>query len=388
MEAKGIVVVGAAGSQARAMLEALSRAVDLAGLTAVDLSWSPEAREEVEAHGVEVVTGDVLADARELLLERRRAVSLLVNMAGPFYVIGTGALELAIELGADYLDICDDVDATELLLALEPEARKQGIRALIGMGSAPGTTNILIRTALDALEDPRRAAVELAWTVDRADMTRAAFDHVIHCFATALPEVLEVPEWDDLSPHHLEFPEPVGRQVIMTLGHPEPLTLPRFTGVGQVTNQGGISPPEYLHLCWALARQCDLKTLQREGVDAALYRQYCSFEELTQVEQVRYGSGLQIDVTIDGNGYRFAGGSDMKMEEATGVPAAAGVLLMLRRALAETGVWAPECLRPLAFFEELRRVSLGGGGLHVLLLRDGQPAGRARIRDLLVSSPW
>ena len=108
-----------------------------------------------------------------------------------------------------------------------------------------------------------------------------------------------------------------------------------------------------------------------------------SFEELPQVKQVRYGSGLQIDVTIDGNGYRFAAGSDMKMEEATGVPAAAGVLLMLRRALAETGVWAPECLRPLAFFQELRRVSLGGGGLHVLLLRDGQPAGRARIRDLL-----
>ena len=383
MEAKGIVVVGAAGSQARAMLEALSRAVDLAGLTAVDLSWSPEAREEVKALGVEVVTGDVLSDAGELLLERRGAVSLLVNMAGPFYVIGTAALELAIELGADYLDICDDVDATELLLALESEARRQGIRALIGMGSAPGTTNILIRTALDALEDPRRAAVELAWTVDRADMTRAAFDHVIHCFATALPEALEVPEWDDLNPRHLEFPEPVGRQVIMTLGHPEPLTLPRFTGVGQVTNQGGISPPEYLHLCWALARQCDLKTLQREGVDAALYRQYCSFEELSQVEQVRYGSGLQIDVTIDGNGYRFSAGSDMKMEEATGVPAAAGVLLMLRRALAETGVWAPECLRPLAFFEELRRVSLGGGGLHVLLLRDGQPAGPARIRDLL-----
>ena len=383
MEAKGIVVVGAAGSQARAMLEALSRAVDLAGLTAVDLSWSPEAREEVEALGVEVVTGDVLSAAGELLLERRGAVSLLVNMAGPFYVIGTAALELAIELGADYLDICDDVDATELLLALEPEARRQGIRALIGMGSAPGTTNILIRTALDALEDPRRAAVELAWTVDRADMTRAAFDHVIHCFATALPEVSEVPEGDDLNPRHLEFPEPVGRQVIMTLGHPEPLTLPRFTGVGQVTNQGGISPPEYLHLCWALARQCDLKTLQRGGVDAALYRQYCSFEKLSQVEQIRYGSGLQIDVTIDGNGYRFAGGSDMKMEEATGVPAAAGVLLMLRRALAETGVWAPECLRPLAFFEELRRVSLGGGGLHVLVLRDGQTAGRARIRDLL-----
>ena len=71
MEAKGIVVVGAAGSQARAMLEALSRAMDLVGLTAVDLSWSPEAREEVEALGVEVVTGDVLSAAGELLLAGR-----------------------------------------------------------------------------------------------------------------------------------------------------------------------------------------------------------------------------------------------------------------------------------------------------------------------------
>ena len=71
MEAKGIVVVGAAGSQARAMLEALSQAVDLAGLTAIDLSWSPEAREEVEALGVEVVTGDVLSAAGELLLAGR-----------------------------------------------------------------------------------------------------------------------------------------------------------------------------------------------------------------------------------------------------------------------------------------------------------------------------
>ena len=63
MEAKGIVVVGAAGSQARAMLAALSRAVDLEGLTAVDLYWSPEARAEVEALGVEAVSGDVLSDA-------------------------------------------------------------------------------------------------------------------------------------------------------------------------------------------------------------------------------------------------------------------------------------------------------------------------------------
>ncbi len=84
MEAKGIVVVGAAGSQARAMLKSLSRALDLSGLTAVDLSWGPEARAEMETLGVEVVSGDVLSDDRELLTAGGGEVSLLVNMAGPF----------------------------------------------------------------------------------------------------------------------------------------------------------------------------------------------------------------------------------------------------------------------------------------------------------------
>ena len=385
MTADSIVVVGAAGTQARAMLQYLSRAMDLSGLVAVDLHWPDAVRTEVEQLGAEVITGNVLADDRDRLLKRKPATALLVNLAGPYYVIGTSLLELALELGADYLDICDDVDATERLLELDGDARRKGIRALIGMGSSPGTTNVLIRTALDALGTPERATVDLAWTVDRADMTRAAFDHVMHCFATALPGSMGVPDWDDLEPRYVDFPPPVGRQLTVRLGHPEPLTISHFAGVPQAVNRGGTSPDEHAHLTWAIARLIDPKQLEG-AVDDRLWNLYCQYDRIGAERWTRIGSGLQIDVTVDGDGYRFASGLDMTMEEATGTPAAAGVLLMLDRALPDPGVWAPECLAPISFFEKVRQVSSGGGGLHLLHLRDGRPAEPGRIRDLLKKS--
>ena len=99
----------------------------------------------------------------------------------------------------------------------------------------------------------------------------------------------------------------------------------------------------------------------------------------------RIGSGLQIDVHTDGNGLRFAAGAVTPMEEATGVPAAAGLIMLLDGEVTDTGVLAPESLSPAAFFSALRLVSLGGGGLEVHRLVDGQLGERVRIRDLVAS---
>ena len=207
MSANRIAVVGAAGTQARAMIQALSRATDVQGLTAIDIRWPDEARSHLEGLGVDVVTGDGLDGTGGLLDGRGDDLDLLVNMAGPYYVLGTSALELAMRLEADYLDICDDVDATADALELSSEAAKAGIRGLLGMGSAPGTTNILIRTALDALGDPAASVVRLAWIVDQGDMTRAALDHAFHCLATAVPGSQGVPEWEALDPTWIGFPD-------------------------------------------------------------------------------------------------------------------------------------------------------------------------------------
>jgi len=50
------------------------------------------------------------------------------------------------------------------------------------------------------------------------------------------------------------------------------------------------------------------------------------------------------------------------------------------------GVFAPEALKPADFFQALRRVSLGGGGLGLYELVDGKQGDRLRIRDLLAGS--
>ncbi|MDX6717155.1 MAG: saccharopine dehydrogenase L-lysine forming [Baekduia sp.] len=381
MPGPAVAVMGAGGSQAGSLLQGLARAREMGDVVAVDRAWTPGRRASAEALGCQIVEADMLTD-RSRLADELAGVQLVVNMAGPFYVLGTAALELALLLKADYLDICDDIDATEALLAREDDIGATGICAVIGLGSSPGMTNILIRMALDALGGGAGVSVDISWVVDAEDMTIPVFDHMLHCFATALPGGTKTAGWTELDPELVEFPDPVGAREVVRLGHPEVVTIPRFTEVERVTNKGGVAPAEYLHTTWALARATDAGTPL-----PAVHQQYAGFDAaMRQTGRIRGGSGLIVDVHRDGTGYRFASGADTSMADSTGIPAAAGVLMMLEGSVPGPGAWAPECLSPAAFFAKLREVSTGGGGLHLLELADGRPGKRVRIRDLLAGA--
>ncbi|MCK4963675.1 MAG: saccharopine dehydrogenase NADP-binding domain-containing protein, partial [Dehalococcoidia bacterium] len=64
--------------------------------------------------------------------------SVVLNCVGPFYKYGPIIMKVVIESKVNYVDVCDDFDATEKLLAMDGDARKAGISALVGMGSSPG----------------------------------------------------------------------------------------------------------------------------------------------------------------------------------------------------------------------------------------------------------
>lgn len=389
MSDKRVLVVGAGGAQAQAMLEAADRAGAIEGWVAADRAWRDQSRERCERLGMDVVTVDALAEP-ERLVELARESDLVANFAGPYFRTGAAVLRSCIEASCDYLDICDDADATLTLLDLDAEASRAGIRALVGMGSSPGVTNVLVRAAHDFLGGADR--VEINWVVDVADVHQAALQHFWHIFAPVDSNGTKpVPAWEELERRRVEFPEPLGEQMVIGLSHSEPITVPRFLGVDDVRNFGSIVPTDVLVVNWALARlgaggdgTATAAGSEHQVSDLArsLYDGY-----LSSRERSRYlGGGLVVDVHNGTEGLRFASADEASMDESTGVPAAAGILLMLEGGPERTGVIAPECLEPAEFFPALGRASRGTGSLGAFELKDGEATERIRIRDLLAST--
>lgn len=382
----GVLVVGAGGLQAQAFLIAAARGDSLDGWVGLDREWPEDRRAAVAGLGVSIETCD-LVDEPDRLLELVSKASVVANFAGPFYRTGAAVLDACIAAGTDYLDICDDADATLELLERDDAAREAGVRALIGMGSSPGVTNVLVRAAVDALGSAEE--VSISWVVDIADVGNAALQHFWHIFALIGTDGARQPvaSWEQLSTRSVVFPDPVGESTLLELSHPEPLTIPRSLTVKRVVNYGGITPDDALVVSWALARigadgsdpiEIGNQSPGVAEVALALYQRYVDTREPTAYN----GSGLVIDVHKGGSGFRFLSGDNMSMEESTGTPAAAGALLMLEGRTAGPGVFAPEQIDPAAFFPTLGRVSRSTGSLELRRLENGEPTERLRIRDL------
>ena len=377
-----VVVIGAGGRQAQAMLAAAARGTDVARWLAIDRAWRPETLAATRALGMPTREQDPLADGGTLDM-LMRSTAIVANLAGPYYRTGFTVLDAAIAAGTDYLDICDDADITVPILSRDDAAKAAGVTAIIGLGSTPGVSNILIRLAVDHLNGADD--VEIAWVVDAKDMTEAATKHFWHCFNLVDFDgtVHPVPLPGEMDSRVVEFPGSVGRQTVVKLAHPEPLTVPRFLPVKRAVNYGAIAPIDAHAVAAALAAVADEQqpgsTEQRTDMLVRAFQQF-----LTRFKGgERIGSGLQIDVHTNGNGLRYASGADTSMEEATGVPAAAGVIMLAEGDTPRGGVFAPEALSPGKFFAALRRVSLGGGGLGVYRLENGRQGEKLRIRDLM-----
>jgi saccharopine dehydrogenase (NAD+, L-lysine-forming) len=376
-----VVVVGAAGLQAGSLLDAIFRVVPPSDVAAVDVAWPSDRANALTSCGVNVV---IIDGSEGALAAAVRDSKVVVNLAGPYHLLGTRVLDAAIREGANYLDICDDADVTAQILSRDQRAAAAGITAITGLGSSPGTTNVLARVAVDFLGFPDETTVDISWIVDHADLSRSVVEHLLHCFATARAgQASATPSWEELDPRWVSFPEPVGRQRVVLLGHPEPLTLTRALGVKAATNRGGIAPAEYTHLCWLLARG---REQTPPNGQAALWDVFDQFAAALRQPSTRCGSGLVIDVQCRGRRVIFRSGSTMTMDHATGLPCAAGTLLLLNKTFSKPGVFSPESLDPRSFFEALRSVSDGGGGLQATLEMAGEEPTPIRIRDLLANA--
>jgi saccharopine dehydrogenase-like NADP-dependent oxidoreductase len=227
-----ILGAGAMGSAAAVLL---ARHADV-DLLVLDVD-EPRARSVAERVGAEGRGFDPASGELVDLLRKVRAVAACIP-----YRVNLPTMEAALAAGCDYADLGGLFHTTKKQLELHDRFAAAGVSAVLGIGSAPGLTNVLARLGADRLD--RVDAIDL---VDGAvDLSAGGGDFGVPYSADTVldeftmpamvfenGELKEVPaasgvvDWD--------FPEPVGTQPAMYTLHSEPATLPEtIAGVRDV----------------------------------------------------------------------------------------------------------------------------------------------------------
>ena len=306
-----IVVVGAAGTIGRQVLRFLEE-------------WEADVRPlDFRFEG----EGFVDASDPASVAAAARGSSVCVNCAD--YRLNLEVMRGCLAAGSHYVDLGGLYHMTRKQLALHGEFRAAGLTAILGLGSAPGKTNLLARAAVERLgKEPRSLEI---WAVTRDP---AAADHPFpapYSVRTLLDELRmppmvvrggKVTAVEPLSGEaEHDFPEPIGRASGIYTLHSELATLPeRYPTLEEAS----------FRLCLTPGLLAKLLAL-RDGEEPEPYTQSAQSVAVHLVE-VRNGSGPVVGMTVT------QGGSARSTSEP---PARAAVEIEAGR-VAAPGVRAPE----------------------------------------------
>ncbi|HOB86406.1 MAG TPA: saccharopine dehydrogenase [Bacillota bacterium] len=263
---------------------------------------------------------------------------------GPFYRFEKPIVEACLEAGVNYVSICDDHDAAEAVLKLDPAAREKGLKMVTGLGWTPGITNMLARKGYDELD--RVDSIRVYWAGSAGDSTGfAVILHTLHIFSGQVASfqggrMQEVKAGSEREV--VEFPSPLGKVHTFHVGHPEPVTIPLYLeGVKEVTLKGGLAE-NYLNNISLILRS--LRMNDKPWKKTALGKLFKALLPLFPVNRERSLSGARVDLI----GYR--GRQKVRLSYAvvdhmrrlTGIPLSIGAWMMARGEVKRTGVFGPE----------------------------------------------
>jgi saccharopine dehydrogenase (NAD+, L-lysine-forming) len=294
-----------------------------------------------------------------------READVVVNTAGPFYKTAVAVARAAVEARVNYIDICDDYEAVPILFsdaAIDRAAKEAGITVLTGMGSDPGTNNVLVKWYADKLD--RVDEIHLFWVVSIAELAGAAWDHSLHMVTGKIPQYLDGKlEYVDggTGEEIATFLEPLGTCKVRYVGHPQPITIPRYIeGVKKVVIKGALIPGWVDEL---IKEQNDTGFLSTEVLEVRGAKVVPYDLTLKLWENIPKGrdngpnsSGLKVIVKGERDGKRVTYTADMagRMAPGTGLPASIAALMMDAGDVTVKGVVAPEgCIDPEKFLAAL-----------------------------------
>ena len=307
-------------------------------------------------------------------------VDVVINTVGPFFKYGPPILEAALDTNCHYLDINDDWEPTLEMLKFHDKAESNAKTAILGMGASPGLTNMLGAAAIDELDEVE--TLYTGWTMDGATPeeessqsgVNAAMVHAVQQMTgtVKIQDNGQLKLVKPLKEVEINFPD-FGKFKTRIFGHPEAITFPHHFKT--IKNSINLAHGSGFGLLKWIMRLVDWKIISVER--AASIVQNLSSSIRNDLEEKGIETGLDLKnnnpsepppiyaLAIgkkDGKevscGTTFNTSDLISMGEATGIPLACGLKLLVDGKILKKGVFAPEgAIEPNVFFNELNNIS-------------------------------
>jgi saccharopine dehydrogenase (NAD+, L-lysine-forming) len=370
-----VVVLGGCGTVGTVAVRTLAGMDDFSEIVIADINYEKAQQRVSEIGGACSDAIQVDATDPQSIKNAIRGSDVVLNVCGPFYKLGPIVLKAVIEERINYVDVCDDYDATRLLLKMNENAKQQGISVLTGMGSSPGISNLLVKFCADQMLDEVDSIDILHAHGGEPSEGAAVVAHRIHSMISPIPMYLNgeftTVDYFGEDGKALEIDVDfhcVGKYKCYPYPHPETITLPNYIDCKRVTNLGCVIPVEYYDLIRDIARlgivgdgPITVNGQQVIPLDFSIAYILNSRERI--LREIKFGEQrgcLKIVVKgiLDGKPHQFdfsLASVGQSMGEGTGIPAAIGASLMQSGKITEKGVLPPEgCVNPWEFLMAVR----------------------------------
>ena len=358
------LVLGGTGGMGQGVARDLIKQGEIKQVRLGDINVDPARVQEKLRASEKISLGRIDVNDHAGLVSAIRDTDVVINCAGPFYKTAVTVARAAVEARVNYIDICDDYEAAEILFAsdIDKAAKEAGITVLTGMGSDPGTNNVLVKWYADQLD--RVDEIALFWVVSIAELAGAAWDHSLHMTIGKIPQYLdgkleyvEGGSGEEVA----QFLEPLGTCLVRYVGHPQPLTIPRYIkGVKRVVIKGALIPRWVDEL---IKEQKETGLLSKEPIEikgTKVVPYDLSLKLWDTIPKNRdngpLASGLKVIVKGERKGKQVTYTADIvgRMAPGTGLPASIAALMLDAGDVTVKGVVAPEgCIDPGKFLAAL-----------------------------------
>lgn len=346
-----VAVLGAGGTIAPPIVRDLAESPEVASLLLLDIDGD-KAEATAREHGGEKAKAWQV-DGREpgALESALGEVDVLVNSAS--YRINVDVMEACLASGTHYIDLGGLYHVTAEQLRLHDRFEAAGLLALLGMGSAPGKTNVMAGVAVEALGGECERIDVTAGGRDLDPPDGFAPPYAVQTLLDELtlpPIVLRGGEPVEIEPMTdagvIDFPDPIGDAPAIYTLHSELLTFGSSFGCSECVFRLSLGPA-------VLERLRQLTTASAEEVIAAAATadkpsaKTVSFHLIDAYRGERRVRVACKTSPVERWGF---GGSVL----STAAPAAAAVRLLAQGVIIARGALPPElCVPPEPLFAEL-----------------------------------